>query len=53
MKAPAEESKSTFAAAEIDKDCPICMYLMVEPVQITCGHHFCVQCIQAFRTNKP
>ena len=26
-------------------DCMICMEIIVEPVSITCGHHFCYTCI--------
>ena len=29
-----------------DSDCPICLNIMVEPVQLKCVHRFCLHCIK-------
>ena len=28
--------------SEIDKDCPICLTIMVEPCILSCNHKFCI-----------
>ena len=29
-----------------DEMCPICLWIMVEPFKLKCGHFFCIQCIK-------
>ena len=32
--------------SKIDKDCAICLNIMVEPCKLLCGHRFCFKCLE-------
>ncbi|KAJ0002370.1 hypothetical protein NQD34_007519 [Periophthalmus magnuspinnatus] len=33
-------------------ECPLCLFLMVEPVTVSCGHTFCRRCVWTFLPSK-
>lgn len=33
-------------------DCPLCLFLMCEPVTMSCGHTFCRRCVGGFLPAK-
>ena len=37
-------AKKMFKKEVVEKDCPICYTLMVEPIQLPCKHYFCHRC---------
>ncbi len=43
-----DELDETFFVNELPRDlrCPVCLYVLKDPCQISCGHRFCSGCIQ-------
>ncbi|KAJ0050033.1 hypothetical protein NL108_011856 [Boleophthalmus pectinirostris] len=33
-------------------ECPLCLFLMCEPVTVSCGHTFCRRCVRSFLPSK-
>ncbi|KAK7922555.1 hypothetical protein WMY93_009457 [Mugilogobius chulae] len=33
-------------------ECPLCLFLMCEPVTVSCGHSFCRRCVRSFLPSK-
>ncbi|XP_072295916.1 LON peptidase N-terminal domain and RING finger protein 1 [Eucyclogobius newberryi] len=33
-------------------ECPLCLFLMIEPVTVSCGHSFCRRCVRTFLPSK-
>ena len=46
-----EELDETFFVNELPRDlrCPVCLYVLKDPCQISCGHRFCSTCIEDLR----
>ena len=47
-EAPPQELNPQQLELEDDKNCPICLGLMVEPVLLDCKHRFCNHCMKRF-----
>ena len=53
IKTSAPTKEITKKPLEIDKDCPVCFNIMIEPCRIPkCKHVFCVSCVEQFIQQK-
>ena len=43
-----DDLDDTFFVNELPRDlhCPVCLYVLKDPCQISCGHRFCTKCIE-------
>ena len=41
------------ADLELNRDCCICLNLMIEPVRLACGHRFCGTCLKQAANERP
>ena len=59
QEAEEEESKEEVKDVEmidtehkLEKDCCVCMQIMVEPARLPCNHLFCIQCLNKYFESK-